>query len=197
VSAPDDHPGRSACPDMRTLVDSRAALERTAGVRAPCTSTRDRRPGYSSGVTSGVDAWRSWLAAGWTGNGHGRRVRLSTPWRERCSARPWTAMDMTARGRRWRSWTWLSGAGPQRTLPSGRPAASRHCGPQREPAAVRLDSEGGQRTRAWRQRRGRPVLIRGRTSVAAASSHHQAKTSIACGRKTGTATRGRSARRRS
>jgi hypothetical protein len=42
-------------------------LERMAGVRAPCTSAGDRCPGYSSGVTSGVDAWRSWA---------GRRVVL-------------------------------------------------------------------------------------------------------------------------
>jgi hypothetical protein len=41
---------------------------------------------------------------------------------------------------------------PLRTLPSGSPAASRQCRPQREPAAVRLDSEGGQRTRAWKAR---------------------------------------------
>jgi hypothetical protein len=58
----------------------------------------------------GLDAGSSWWTPVWTGNGHGRRVRLSTPWREHCSARLWTAVDMTARGRRWRTWTWLSGA---------------------------------------------------------------------------------------
>jgi hypothetical protein len=37
----------------------------------------------------GLDAGSSWWTPVWTGSGHGRRVRLSTPWREGCSARPW------------------------------------------------------------------------------------------------------------
>src|SRR6266540_5633273 len=85
-------------------------------VRPLVTAVRgDRLPSPSGVWTLGARGLDARVVLGGrrygTGSGHGGcGTPEQAPWSERCSARPWTAVDMTASGRRWRSWTWLSGA---------------------------------------------------------------------------------------
>jgi hypothetical protein len=135
-------------------------LERTAGVQEASASAGGRRPAYSSGVTIGCGRLS---LLGWTPRSSwwtpciGQAV--DTAGAGRPSMHPGvscTSVDDCGHGRRWRSWTWLSGAVSAvdtavRTL--GRITA---VWPAARTAAVRPASDGGHEL----GRRVRAVLAR-------------------------------------
>jgi len=102
------------------------------------TAVRGNRPESPSGV----DAWRSWAGRRvvlgwtpvWTGSGHSgcrppeHAPGVSAAALVRGRLCTWPSVD--AGGGHGRG---CPAQSPQRTPPSGRPAASRQCGPQREP----------------------------------------------------------------
>jgi hypothetical protein len=149
---PGDRPGRSACPDTWTLRTVERTLE-----RRPVSENRARPlvaavRGDRLESPSAVDAWHSWagrrVVLGWTPvltvSGHGGcGPPEHAPWSERCSARPWTAVHMTASGRRWRSWTSLSGAVSAADTTVRTRGRITGVWPIAGPAAVRPDSDGG------------------------------------------------------
>jgi hypothetical protein len=143
--------GRSACPDTRTLCgqssghwSGRLVSENRA--RPLVTAV----PGDRPESLSRVDAWRSWA---------GRRVvlvdaRMDRQWTRQAGPPEHTlegALQLSSVDGCGHDRPMDAGGGhgrgclarcPLRTPPSGSPAVSRQCRPQREPAAVRLDSEG-------------------------------------------------------